>query len=106
MKKITFCLSLCLLVFAQLNAKVYYLAPNGNDISDGLTWETAWATPAKVATTLQAGDTCWTKGGTYIVHATIKAKNDGTHQQPVCWFAVKGELPVFEKYDERKMKKE
>lgn len=96
MRKITLCLSLCLFVFAQVNAKVYYLAPNGSDTNDGLTWETAWGTPAKVATTLQAGDTCWTKGGTYTVHATVKAKNDGTQQQPVCWYAVKGELPVFD----------
>ena len=25
-----------------MNAKVYYLAPNGSDTNDGLTWETPW----------------------------------------------------------------
>lgn len=96
MKKTIAIGTLLLFCFVNAYAGVYYLAPNGNDNNNGKTWETAWATPAKVATTLQAGDTCWTKGGTYIVHATVKAKNDGTKQQPICWFALKGELPVFD----------
>jgi hypothetical protein len=56
----------------MVHATVYYVSPEG-DNSDGLTWATAFQSPAKALSTITSGNhEVWVKQGTYISAATLK----------------------------------
>lgn len=44
---------------------VYYVKPGGNNGSNGLSMETAWATPSYAASVAEAGDTIYVDSGNY-----------------------------------------
>jgi hypothetical protein len=52
-------------------ANVYFVRTNGDDTEDGLTWETAFATPAQAAATLTGEGTIFFGPGTYDISATL-----------------------------------
>ncbi|MCK4624838.1 MAG: right-handed parallel beta-helix repeat-containing protein, partial [Phycisphaerae bacterium] len=74
--------------------KVYYVKPGGNNGSNGLSMQTAWATPSYAASVSQAGDTIYVDSGTYsgylqftnyngIAEAPITMKAYDTANRPV-----------------------
>ncbi|MDO9634339.1 MAG: right-handed parallel beta-helix repeat-containing protein [Paludibacter sp.] len=61
-------------VVATLHATVYYVSPTGSG-SDGLSWATAYASPAAaLAGSPVAGDEVWVKQGTYVSATTLNWK--------------------------------
>jgi hypothetical protein len=59
---------------AFANATVYYVSPSGNN-SDGLTWATAYTSPAAaLAGAPVAGDEVWVQQGTYVSATTLSWK--------------------------------
>ncbi len=73
MKRATL-LSIFILFVAIVNATVYYVSQSG-DNSDGLTWATAYTSPAAaLAGTPVAGDEVWVQQGTYVSATTLSWK--------------------------------
>ena len=64
----------------------YYVKTDGNDSLDGLSWDNAWLTVNKAATTATSADTIYYADGTYDIGAGQTSWNPGldnniiTHQ--------------------------
>jgi len=65
-----FFLVFCNLSF-NLYAARYYVKPDGDDFTSGLSWETAFATLTKAADVATSGSEVWVAGGTYQEGAEI-----------------------------------
>lgn len=72
----------------------YYVSTSGSDGNNGLTPQTAFATPQHAATVVQAGDTVLIAAGTY--HGTIDMTNhaSGSAGKPIT-FGTDGSGPVI-----------
>lgn len=74
--------------------KTYYVSTSGDDSHDGLTPQTAFATPQKAASVVQAGDTVLIAAGLY--HSSINMTNyaSGVAGKPIT-FGSDGSGPVI-----------
>jgi hypothetical protein len=74
-----------------------YLAPNGNDTDAG-DIDRPFASFNKAIAQVRPGDTIIVRGGTYWLTDTlnIRAKNNGTAEQPITLKAADGETPVLD----------
>ena len=72
-----------------LSAVDYYVAPGGNDANPG-TSERPFRTIQKAADIIQAGDTCYVRGGVYREIVTVK--RGGAEGKPVRFVAYPGEV--------------
>lgn len=92
---------------AQAFGSVYYVAPNGNDKNAG-TKDKPFASLNKANAVVNAGDTVWIRGGTYLHTDTNYVKNDnmfaGIHltksgssdNKRIHYLAYPGEKPVID----------
>lgn len=83
----------------HVEARQFFLSPQGNDSHKGLTLETAWRSPHFAFNALEAGDTLWVAGGTYMIPASvgpIRTRNHGSASLPIRVLALRGERPVFD----------
>lgn len=102
MKKI---LLLFLILLAQnLQAKVYYVATNGNDDNPG-TFADPWVTWQKGFDAAHAGDTVYLRGGVYYTAGILRGgqcigvsvtSKSGSAEKPVTIQAYPGETPVLD----------
>jgi len=60
---------------------VYFVAKYGNDLNDGLTVDTPFATIQKAASLMQPGDTCYVRNGVY--REEIIPANSGAQNAPI-----------------------
>jgi PKD repeat protein len=97
-------LAVCSLLFlaGTLNATDYYLATNGNDSAAGTSTNTALRSPELAITKVNAGDTLWVFGGTYMLTGQVKTAKAGSGGAPftnnvnLCkLLALPGEHPYF-----------
>lgn len=72
----------------------YFVATNGSDSAAG-TQAAPWRTLTKAASTVQAGDTVWVRGGDYAGEGQIYiGTRAGTPAAPITFSAYPGERPV------------
>ncbi|MDF3070055.1 MAG: Pectate lyase [Polyangiaceae bacterium] len=77
-------------------AAEYYVAPTGNDSSEG-NEAAPFATLQKGSDVAKAGDTVWLRGGTYQVSKQIKLNKSGqSDAMRIKFFAFQGERPVLD----------
>jgi len=91
---IVFILFLFLFSFSYASAATYYLSPTGNDTTGDGSINSPWFTLNKAWTVIQAGDTVYLRGGTYVYQSKqlLSGKN-GTAQNKISVFAYPGETP-------------
>src|SRR6476620_792825 len=84
------------------SAAEYYVAPGGNDSNPG-TMELPFATLQRGHDVASAGDTVWIRGGTYrpttgksSMAGFVISKSGTSDTNRIKFFAVAGELPVFD----------
>ena len=84
--------------FAQStgNAKIYYVAPNGDDSNSGTILESPLASITKAAELVMPGDQVLVRGGNYQIEQTIKINSKGTAEKPIVLSPYKNEMPVFD----------
>ncbi|RYD80153.1 MAG: right-handed parallel beta-helix repeat-containing protein, partial [Verrucomicrobiaceae bacterium] len=98
---------LLLLRVTMLHAAEFYVAPTGDDASEG-TLAAPFATVQRAQTAAAPGDTVWIRGGTYQLseaqitqkrrgraHVTLLDKS-GSKERPILYWAYKDEEPVFD----------
>jgi hypothetical protein len=78
-------------------AAVYYVAPDGDDASNGLSRAQAWRTVNHAADRVTAGDTVLIAGGTYNEKVRIRAT--GEEGKPITFRSIPGEKVVFQGAD-------
>jgi len=86
-------LLLCgIIMWSNVSAKTYYVAPSGgSDLYPG-TISQPWETWQKAFNSANAGDTVYFRGGTYYVTDVIRHNprdgngHNGTHDNPICFF--------------------
>lgn len=71
---------------------VYYVSPAGSNDNDGKSPDAPFRTIQRAAETLQAGDTCCIRGGTY--RETVVPAFSGTASNPIRFVACEGERVV------------
>jgi hypothetical protein len=76
------------LTAGALSAAPYWVAPDGDDAATG-TPEQPWRTLQHAAQTMQAGDTCHVRAGTY--GETVTPPRDGTAEAPIV-FQAEGDV--------------
>lgn len=74
--------------------RTLYVAPDGNDASDGLSREKAWKTVSRAADEARAGDTVLIAGGVY--YGTAHVRSSGTPGRPITFKAMPGEKVIFD----------
>jgi pectate disaccharide-lyase len=89
------CALSALMLISLSQAKNYYLSPDGNDINDGLSVETAKYSLRYVADSVSPGDTIIMKGGTYYYDTTVFLTKSGTADSVIYIMAATGEKPVL-----------
>ncbi|RME67061.1 MAG: hypothetical protein D6781_13970, partial [Verrucomicrobia bacterium] len=80
------------------SAATYHVAPGGDDTNPG-TSDAPWATIARAADTLQAGDTVIIRGGTYPITEPIVPKNSGTPDNWIHYVGAPGETVIIDAND-------
>lgn len=65
-----------LIMAINVFSKTIYVALDGNNTNDGLTWNSAVANLVTAYTKATAGDQIWIAGGTYYITETINMKDD------------------------------
>lgn len=78
---------------AAAEAKVYYVAPDGNDNNTGLSREQSFRTVNRAAFLLKPGDTVMIAGGQY--NETVRVRAAGTPDRPILFRSIAGEKPRF-----------
>ena len=61
----------------SLNAKIWYVSVNGNDSSNGRSYDTSFKTISKALSVMWAGDKIYVLGGTYFCNLTINIPKSG-----------------------------
>jgi len=79
----------------SVRATTYYLATNGNDTASGTTTNTPFRTPERAVTAVNAGDTLYVFGGTYLLTNQVKTAKAGTAVNYCNMWAYPGEHPYF-----------
>lgn len=100
MKNLLLMITLCFCTVIS-NAKIYYVATNGNNSNAG-TIAAPFATWEKLSSVMIAGDIAYIRGGTYRttkgagggVHCLLQNLN-GTALNPIKIWAYPGEYPIF-----------
>lgn len=87
------------------SAKTYYVSTSGKDSNVG-SISHPWLNWSKAFHTAQAGDTVFFRGGTYSTDVTDGLGiqyypshgfgNDGTADNPICYFNYPGEIPILD----------
>ena len=72
----------------------WYVSPSGNDSSPG-TLALPFATLGKAVSVVQAGQTIYLRGGTYLPNATINITTSGTASNRINLLAYPGEQPYL-----------
>jgi uncharacterized repeat protein (TIGR02059 family) len=87
-----------ILVWSNVSAKTYYVAPSGgSDLYPG-TISQPWKTWQKAFNAAEAGDTVFFRGGTYYITNPIRHNpgdgngHNGTHDNPICFFGYPGDI--------------
>jgi pectate disaccharide-lyase len=88
-------ITIALLITASTQANTYYVATNGNDAAAGTATNTAWRTPERSIGAVNAGDTLYVFGGTYVLTGQVKTAKAGTAVNPCKLWAYPGERPYF-----------
>ncbi len=78
---------------AASEAKVYYVAPDGNDANSGLGRDKAFLTVNRASTLLKPGDTVMLASGNY--NETVRIRTAGTKERPITFRCIPGERPYF-----------
>jgi hypothetical protein len=73
----------------------YYVSATGSDSNSG-TLTSPFKTIAKAVTMVQAGETIYVRGGTYILTATITLSKSGTENARISLITYPGEKPVLD----------
>nr|HML74990.1 hypothetical protein [Anaerohalosphaeraceae bacterium] len=76
-----------------LDAAIYYVSTNGNDITGNGTFEQPWLTIEKGWKNLTPGDTLLVRGGRY--HESLTLTKQGTKDNPITIKAYRDEKPVL-----------
>ena len=88
-----------LLAALPVDAADFYVAPDGNDDAAG-TLEAPFATAARGQDAAAPGDTVFFRGGTYVFTGDadigVLFDKDGEPEAPIRYFAVPGEIPIFD----------
>jgi hypothetical protein len=92
---VTLQLALLLAMTVPAAAVQYYMAHDGNDDNPG-TLDRPFATLAKGASELKAGDVLVVRGGTYKAQPNVKLKQSGTQLEPIRIAAADGPKAVLE----------
>lgn len=79
---------------AAAQAKVYHVAPDGDDTRSGLSRDHAWRTVSHAASRARPGDTVLIAGGTY--HEAVRLRATGDEGQPITIKAAPGEKAQFD----------
>jgi Pel9A-like, right handed beta helix region len=87
-------LALALAFTGSAWATDYYVATTGSDSNAG-TQAAPWATIAKCASAMSAGDTCYIRGGTYHEHGLNPARS-GTAGSPITFAGYPGEAVTID----------
>ncbi|MEA2068214.1 MAG: right-handed parallel beta-helix repeat-containing protein, partial [Verrucomicrobiota bacterium] len=83
----------------SIQAADYYVATNGNDAAnDGLSIGTPFQTIQQAASAMDAGDTCFIRGGTY--RETVTPSNSGLLSAPITFTNHNGESVLVSGLDE------
>jgi hypothetical protein len=80
-----------------LASGAFYVAPApvGNDSNSGSA-TAPWATAAKAASTLTAGQTVYFRGGTYAISGPVRPLNSGSESSRITYAGYPGESAVFD----------
>ena len=81
--------ALCLASFAAEPLRRLFVAPDGDDGSDGLAWERALRSIGAAARRTKPGDCVLIRGGTYREH--VRLDRAGSAEHPIVFRAVPGE---------------
>ncbi len=84
-----------LFLSARSQATIYYVATNGNDSASGTATNTPFLTPEKAITAVNAGDTLYVRGGTYMLANQVKSAKAGTAANYCNMWTYPGERPYF-----------
>jgi hypothetical protein len=82
-------------ILAQNPYRIFYVAPNGSDTSNGLL-DHPWATVNHAANVLKSGETVYIRAGTYKLTQQIRAKHSGTEKQWITYRAFPGERVILD----------
>lgn len=77
--------------------RVYYVAPDGNDVNNGLSREKAFRTICRAAARVGPGDTVLIAGADYP--ETVRIRAAGTKERPITFRCVTGEKAVLRAED-------
>jgi hypothetical protein len=80
---------------AAMGADTYYVATNGNDSKAG-TLASPWKTISRGVSDLNAGDTLYVRGGTYVETRGVNVTRSGNASAPITVAAYPGETPVID----------
>ena len=81
-------------ICSPIYATTYYVSPDGNNLNDGLSVESAWQTINKANGLLLAGDTVFIRGGIYY-DQQINPVNNGSAGNPIVYHNYADETPVI-----------
>lgn len=99
LKKFTLILSLFLSIIlfsGQESFTVYFIAPNGNDVTGDGTMTNPWFTLNKGWASLDAGEILYLRGGTYYYNEEQDLRyKDGTADNYIKVWAYENEKPIF-----------
>jgi len=84
-----------LFLSASSQATTYYVATNGNDTWSGTATNSPWRTPERGIGAVNAGDTLYVFGGTYMLTNQVKTAKAGTAVNYCNMWAYPGEHPYF-----------
>ena len=85
-----------LFLSANSQATIYYVATNGSDSASGTATNTPFRTPERAITAVNAGDTLYVRGGTYMLTNQVKTAKAGTAANYCNLWAYPGEHPYFD----------
>jgi len=92
---------LLLFINSMVSAKTFYVSPTGSDANPG-TLAQPWKTWHYAFNHTPSGDTCYFRGGTYKPYSTkigaslYSPNNNGTRNNPTCFFNYPGEIPELD----------
>jgi pectate disaccharide-lyase len=89
------CAVFLLFLSASVKATIYYVATNGNDSASGTSTNTPFLTPERAIRTVNASDTLYVRGGTFVLTGLVKTAKAGLATNYCKLWAYPGEHPIF-----------